>query len=293
MSASDLPDELVEHAKNVPVDRIDEDLADRLSGLDVKTEPSEELPFVPKVRGRRYFEDDFRPADKPWPVVLLHGTGADRDYWAALADNLRRDGWGVYAPNFGNHGTRLIEDSATEIDAFIGAVLKHNDAEQVIIVGHSQGGLLARYWMRHLDGARRTKHLFCLSSPNHGTTLGGIASPLVNNRIAEKAMRSLIDRALGPSAFQQIAGSELLRKTNAGGDVEEGVTYTCIATRMDAIVQPPESCFLRSPSSTQVRNIWVQDLERGIQVHHDDMPQDVRVIRIIRAVLHSLAPDNE
>lgn len=293
VNASDLPEELVRHAKNVPVDHLDEDTAGSIAALDVYSSSDEDLPFVPKVRGRRYFEDDFRPAEQPWPVVLIHGTGADRDYWQPLADNLRADGWGVYAPNFGNHGTRLIEDSAAEVDAFIRAVLAHTGVEQVILVGHSQGGLLARYWMRHLDGARRTKHLICLSSPNHGTTLGGIASPLVTTKLAEKAMRSLIERALGPAAFQQIAGSDFLDKTNEGGDVEEDVTYTCIATRFDAIVQPPESCFLYSPSRTQVRNIWVQDVARGVQVLHDDMPHDTRVIRLVRAALHSLAPEQD
>ncbi|STC69333.1 esterase/lipase family protein [Corynebacterium pilosum] len=289
VDASDLPDELVKHAKNVHVDRIDEDIAGSLAELDVQTEPAEQLPFVPKVRGKNYFEDDFRPAEQPWPVVMIHGTGADRDYWHPMAENLRADGWGVYALNFGNHGTRLIEDSATEVEAFISAVLRHTGADRAILIGHSQGGLLARYWMRHFDGARRTKHLVCLSSPNHGTTLGGIASPLVTNKVAEKAMRSLIRYALGPAAFQQISGSELLQKTNAGGDVEEGVTYTCVATRFDAIVQPPESCFLRSSTPGQVRNVWVQDLEHGAQVHHDEMPQDVRVIRLVRAVLDNLA----
>lgn len=288
VDAADLPEQLLAHAKNVHVNRIDEDIADNLASLDVHTMPSETLPFVPKLRGRRYFEDDYRPGTREWPVVLVHGTGADRDYWQMMAANLRADGWAVFALNFGNHGTRLIEDSTTEVDAFISGVLAHTGAEKVILVGHSQGGLLSRFWMRHFDGARKTKHLVCIGSPNHGTTLGGIASPLVTTRTAEKAMRGLIQRALGPAAFQQIAGSDFLNNTNAGGDVEEDVTYTCIATRFDAIVQPPESCFLHSEVEGQVHNVWVQDLEPGLRILHDELPEDPRVIRLVRAALRGV-----
>ncbi|WP_018296693.1 esterase/lipase family protein [Corynebacterium lubricantis] len=288
VDAKDLPDNLVEHAKNVTVDKIPDDVAEAMASLDIHLKSDKNLPFVPKVRGRRYFEDDYRPGTRDYPVILVHGTGSDRDVWQSLSENLREDGWEVYALNFGNHGTRLIEDSATEVDAYISGVLAHTKAAKAILVGHSQGGLLLRYWMRHLGGAEKTRHLICLSSPNHGTTFGGIASPLVTTKTAEKTMHTLIDRALGAAAFQQIAGSDFLRKTNEGGDVEPGVSYTCIATRSDAIVQPPESCFLNSNIDGQVRNIWIQDLEPKGQVLHDEMPESEHTIRLVRATLRGI-----
>ncbi|WIM67833.1 triacylglycerol lipase [Corynebacterium breve] len=288
INPEDLPEELVRHAENVVVNRLPLSVAQEIGETPLAEASSKGIPLVPKVRQKSYFEDDYRPADKPWPVVLIHGTASSRDYWHALASNLREDGWGVYALNFGNHGTGLMEDSATQVDAFISGVLAHTGADKAILIGHSQGGLLARYWMRKLGGATKTKHLVCLSSPNHGTTLGGIASPLVTTKVAEKAMTALVSAFLGPAAFQQIAGSDLLRMTNEEGDVDENVTYTCIATHSDSIVQPPETCFLNSNVEGQVNNMWVQDLDPGTTVLHEEMPRDKRVIRLVRAALRGV-----
>src|SRR5699024_9419813 len=138
------------------------------------------------------------------------------------------------------------------------------------LMGHSQGGLVARYWMRLLGGAKYVKHLVCIGTPNHGTTQGGILSPLVTSRRADSVMQSVIDAYFGPAGAQQIVGSDILDEVNRNGDLEEGVTYTNLVTRSDAVVVPPESCFL-APDKVKdgtVRNIYVQDFDRRAVVLH-------------------------
>ena len=77
------------------------------------------------------------------------------------------------------------------------------------------------------------------------------------------------------------------REANRDGDLESGVSYTCIATRSDAVVVPPETCFLdpRGVAEGTVRNIYVQDFDRRAVVMHEDMPMDKRVHAIVRTIL--------
>ncbi|QCB27413.1 esterase/lipase family protein [Corynebacterium endometrii] len=251
------------------------------------------LALGARLKPRGIFEDDWtaRPTEKrPWPVIMIHGTCESKGNWQQLGEALRKAGWAAFAPDFGNRATGVLEDSARQIGAYIEAVLQVTGAEQVILVGHSQGGLLARYWMRTYGTAHLVRHVFCVGSPNHGTTQGGIISPLVTTRRGEEVMASVIEAFFGAAGAQQIVGSPLLEEMAAGGDLEPGVRYTCIATRADTVVVPPESCFLDATSAPEgtVRNIYVQDFDRLAVVLHQDLPMDKRVIAIITTILEQL-----
>lgn len=247
------------------------------------------LPLGARLRTRGVCEDDWsaRPtAERPWPVILIHGTCDTKGVWQVLAGLLRENGWAVFAPDYGNRATGPIQESARQLDAYIDAVLTVTGAEQAILVGHSQGGLLARYWMRMHDRADRVHHLVCISSPNHGTTQGGIASPLFRSERQEDVVRSLIDGWFGPAGMQQVSGSDIVEATNRGSEVEDDVSYTCIATRSDAVVVPPTTCFL---NGQKVRNIFIQDIDRRALIRHEDMPMDKRVCQLISDDLDQLA----
>lgn len=251
------------------------------------------LPLGARLKPRGIFEDDWtaRPsADRPWPIILLHGTADSKGIWQILGSELRQDGWCVFAPDYGTRATGLIPDSARQVGAYIEAVLASTGADKAIVVGHSQGGLVARYWMRLLGGAGKVRHLICIGTPNHGTTQGGIVSPLVTTRRGAHVMQSVIDAYFGPAGAQQIVGSEVIARINADGDLDEGVTYTNIATKTDTVVIPPETCFL-DPEHVKdgtVRNIYVQDFDRLAVVLHHDLPVDKRVRAIVRTIVRQL-----
>lgn len=276
-----------------------EDASQHAEESDYNFDTSRHLPLGARFKPRGVFEDDWsdRPtADKPWPVILIHGTVDTKGVWQDLGTELRTDGWCVFAPDYGKRGTAAMEESAVQLGAYIEAVRTITGAEQVILIGHSQGGLLARYWMRTSGHAHYVKHLVSLGAPNHGTTMGGILSPLVTNNLTENIMHSLIQHWFGPVGFQQITGSEIFAVFNDGddrgdgnsddscGELEDGVDYTCIASRQDTVVQPPETCFLNGPAH-QVRNVWVQDIIPRANVQHQDLPMNKHVRAIIRTGL--------
>ncbi|HJD79841.1 MAG TPA: triacylglycerol lipase [Corynebacterium pollutisoli] len=256
----------------------------------VPTKP--DLPLAARLPARGHYEDDWRARptpERPWPVILIHGTGDTNGIWQNLAVDLREDGWAVFAPEFGHRCTDRVEESAAQVGAYIDVVMQVTGARQVILVGHSQGGILARYWMRILDGATKVKHLVTLGAPNHGTTMGGMLSSIANTKFGESMMASAISSWFGPSGFQLITGHPLLDEINCDGDTEEGVGYTNIATKFDTIIQPLETCFLESDDpDADITNIVVQDLEPKSVVLHVDLPGDARVCRIVRDALDGI-----
>ncbi|CAM2802372.1 triacylglycerol lipase [Corynebacterium propinquum] len=316
VSASKIPESVVteiaeslnlrgKHADHDATDHKSDDAAQHAEESDYNFDASRHLPLGARFKPRGVFEDDWsdRPTtNKPWPVILIHGTVDTKGVWQELGTELRADGWCVFAPDYGKRGTAAMEESAVQLGAYIEAVRTITGAEQVILIGHSQGGLLARYWMRTSGHAHYVKHLVSLGAPNHGTTMGGILSPLVSNNLTENIMRSLIQHWFGPVGFQQITGSEIFAVFNDGGgdrkggrsthgssddssgELEEGVDYTCIASRQDTVVQPPETCFLNGPAH-QVRNVWVQDIIPRANVQHQDLPTNKHVRAIIRTGL--------
>lgn len=77
------------------------------------------------------------------PVIALHGTLDSPGAWAPLIDGLRARGRLVYAPAYGERGTGAIADSVAEVEAYIEQICADTGSDEVDIVAHSQGGLIA------------------------------------------------------------------------------------------------------------------------------------------------------
>ncbi|MGW6875778.1 esterase/lipase family protein [Streptomyces xanthophaeus] len=199
-------------------------------------------------------------AAHPRPVVLVHGTfGNSVDNWLGLAPYLVHRGYCVYSLDYGQlpgvpffNGLGPIDKSAGQLDVFVDKVLAATGSAKTDIIGHSQGGMMPRYYLKFLGGAPKVNALIGLAPDNHGTTLLGLTKLLPFFPGAE----DLISTAT-PGLADQIAGSAFLNKLNAGGDTVPGVKYTVIATKYDQVVTPYQSQFL---SGSDVRNVVLQDL---------------------------------
>jgi triacylglycerol esterase/lipase EstA (alpha/beta hydrolase family) len=214
-------------------------------------------------------------AAHPRPVILVHGTFVDMSNdWQALSPLLVNSGYCVFALNYGSNGgsgqlgiyaTGDIVRSAEQLAAFVRQVLGATGASKVDLVGHSQGGMMPRYYLRFLGGASKVHTLVGLSPSNHGTTVDGLFT-----------LASLIPGATGffglcPACEQQAAGSPFLTKLNAGGDTVRGVHYTVIQSTNDEVVTPYASAFL---TGANVTNILLQSQCILDQGEHLSAPYD-------------------
>ena len=181
-------------------------------------------------------------ADRPHPAVLVHGTfGDQQSLLDPLSLSLKRDGYCVFSLDYGNRGTGPIENSASELKAFVDEVLGATGAAKVSLVGHSQGGMMPRYYIKNLGGAAIVEDLVGVAPSNHGTELSGSSSVGDNCTACD----------------QQGAGSPFLTELNSGDETPGEVDYTQITTKNDEVVVPYTSGFLTpGPAST---NIVIQD----------------------------------
>jgi triacylglycerol esterase/lipase EstA (alpha/beta hydrolase family) len=234
-------------------------------------------------------------AAHPRPVILVHGTFADMsDSWQALSPLLRNNGYCVYALNYGSYSgsgafgiyaTGDIAASAEQLSAFVNRVLSSTGANQADLVGHSQGGMMPRYYLRFLGGAAKVRALVGLAPSNHGTTLDGLFT-LAGYFPGADAFLG----ALCPACAQQSAGSAFLSNLNSGSETVPGVKYTVIESANDEVVTPYTSAFL---SGSAVTNILLQDQCALDQGEHLSMPYDhIADADVLNALdpAHAVAP---
>jgi triacylglycerol esterase/lipase EstA (alpha/beta hydrolase family) len=203
----------------------------------------------------------------PRPVVLLHGTYANRfNSFAALSPAIRRQGYCVFALDYGKgkiaglNGARSVRVSSLELAAFVDKVLAATGAPKVDIVGYSQGGLVARSYLKYDGGSdaadpsqNKVGSLIGMSADNHGTTLGGLTQAITKYRL-----QGVVASTVGGSATDQIAGSPFLTALSAGSETVPGVAYTLIGTKTDEISSPFRNAFLTAGPGATVTNITLQ-----------------------------------
>lgn len=180
------------------------------------------------------------------------------DSWSIAAPALERLGYCVFALDYGNgalagvNGVGDIPRSARQLSTFVARVRAATGAAKVSIVGHSQGGMMPRYYAKLLGGAARIDDLVGLSPSSHGTTIP-LAGP---------------SGIFCPACAQQVAGSDFMRTLNAGDETPPAVSYSVIETRNDEVVTPYQSEFLPATPDGRVRNVLLQDACPGDLTDH-------------------------
>lgn len=229
------------------------------------------LPTVPEGDVAGVNDWSCRPtARRPVPVVTVHGTFGDRRHLLGrLQKALLARGFCVFSPDYGNRGLGEISASARQLKRFTQRVLRATGARKVSMVGHSQGGMMPRYYIRFLGGAKVVDDLVGIAPSNHGTALtqGG-----ESNLLADAL--GLLCRA----CVQQGAGSQFLARLNRGDETPGRVSYTQITTRYDQVVVPHTSGYLqRGPRTT---NVTIQSLCRRDLREHLLIPRSPTAIRV-------------
>ncbi|WP_030084483.1 MULTISPECIES: alpha/beta fold hydrolase [Streptomyces] len=137
----------------------------------------------------------------PPPVVLLHGFIDNRSVFLLLRRALSRNDHGHhrhleslnYSPL-----TRDIRAAAGLLGRHVEEICTRTGHHRVDIVGHSLGGLIARYYVQRLGGDRRVRTLVTLGTPHGGTAVapGAGIHPIVRQM---RAGSSVIEELRAPA----------------------------------------------------------------------------------------------
>ena len=197
------------------------------------------------------------------PILLVHGLVDNRSVFTLLRRTLLRRGFGrVISVNYSPF-TQDVRTAAARLARLVEKTCEETGYEKVHVVGHSLGGVVARYYVQRMGGDARVHTLVTLGSPHAGT----VAAHLLPSRLV---------RQLRP-------GSELMQElaTPAPGCRTRFVAFW---SDLDQLIVPKRSARIDHPDLA-VRNI----LLRG--VGHMSLPIDGRVVHEIARTMAHLGED--
>jgi triacylglycerol lipase len=194
------------------------------------------------------------------PIVLIHGVVDNRSIFTVLRRGLRRRGFGrVQSLNY-SPLTDDVREVAERLRVAVEALCAETGFERVHLIGHSMGGLVARYYVQRLGGDQRVHTVVTLGTPHAGT----FAARLVPHPVA---------RQLRP-------GSDIVAEL---AEPAPGCRTRFVAfwSDLDQMIIPSSSARLEHPDLS-ARNVFI----RG--VGHLSLPIDGRVVHEIGATLAHL-----
>ncbi|HEV7554737.1 MAG TPA: alpha/beta fold hydrolase [Kofleriaceae bacterium] len=150
----------------------------------------------------------------PRPVIVLHGYAMNRANFVGLAYRLKRAGLG---PVLGFEYWTLGRTGAAarQLAQFVDIVLAGTGAKQVDIIGHSMGGIVARYYVTLAGGDGKVANLITLGSPHYGTDVSKVG--------------------IGYAMKEMFVGSKMLQRMFAAPPPEH-THMTVIWSHADALV---------------------------------------------------------
>ena len=196
------------------------------------------------------------------PILLVHGMVDNRSIFTVLRRALRRRGFHrVITLNY-SPLTRDVRLAATGLATRVEQLCEETGFERIHVIGHSMGGLIARYYVQRLGGDERVHTLVTLGTPHGGTR----AAQLVPHRLA---------RQLCPD-------SEVVREL---AEPAPGCRTRMLAvwSDLDQMIVPKRNARLAHPDLDS-RNILV----RG--VGHMSLPIHRRTVHEITLMLAQLDP---
>ena len=146
---------------------------------------------------------------------------------------------------------------------FVDAVLAATGARKVSMVGHSQGGMMPRYYLKFLGGAAKVDDLVGLAPSNHGTTNPGaiVAGATFCPACDQQTRRLGLPRPTSTPATRRPATSPTRRSRPA-------------TTRSSPRTRRPSW-----PPVPGTANILLQDACPAEVIDHHEMPNDGLAIR--------------
>jgi triacylglycerol esterase/lipase EstA (alpha/beta hydrolase family) len=160
-----------------------------------------------------------RPASVPArrTVLFVHGFFAAGPVFDPMRRHVERT-LDVATADFTYGPIGRFEDVA---ERFALLADRHAGHGPIDLVGHSLGGLLARWYLQELGGARHAQRLVTLATPHAGTEAARIAP-------------SGLGHALRP-------GSRVVRRLAETRHKARGVAHTAIVAGADRMITPPAS----------------------------------------------------
>ncbi len=163
----------------------------------------------------------------PNPVLIVAGTLSPEFALDPLKARLQADGFTVYTMALPDAGLGDIAVASEAVATKVDQIRAATGSPRVDLIGHSQGGLENRYYMKFLGGSTKVGTYVSLGTPQYGAAAANLISFFA------------LGNCLWITGCQQMSiGSSFLANLNAGDDTPGGARYVALYTIFDELVQP-------------------------------------------------------
>jgi triacylglycerol lipase len=198
--------------------------------------------------------DDDGPVDRihNTPIVLVHGYFHNRSGFMDLSRELRHRGfrW-IHGMNYNPFGAS-IPDLAERFGRYVDDIRRVSGSQQVHILGHSLGGVIARWYVEQLGGYKVVDTVVTIGAPHHGTLAAYLG--------------------IGQAAKDMRPGSDVITTLEAGMRKRK-VTYVNLYSDLDFLIVPPSSAVL--PDRPNVHNHLIEDIGHTSLLLSDELVEQV------------------
>ncbi len=191
------------------------------------------------------------------PIILIHGVVDNRSVFAMIKRGLRRRGFGrIITLNY-SPLTDDVRVVAARLETLVEALCIETGYERVHVIGHSMGGLVARYFVQRMGGDSRVHTLVTLGTPHQGTAPARFVPH--------------------PVARQMRPGSDIMTELAAPSPGCR-TRFVAVWSDLDQMIIPKENACIEHPN-LNARNVFVPS------VGHNSLPVDGRVVHEICTTL--------
>jgi len=199
------------------------------------------------------------PAAAGTPILLIHGIMDNRSVFTVFGHALRRRGFGVvHAINY-SILTGDLREAAHELRGHVERLREMTGSDKVHIVGHSLGGMIARFYVQRMGGDEAVDTLVTLGTPHSGSNAAYLL-PI-------------------PLARQLRPGSDVVAEL-AEPAPHCRTRFLVVWSRLDEMIVPQRNARLRHP------DLDVEELELR-DVGHLSLPIDPRTVHWVASTLAS------
>ncbi|CAO3573618.1 unnamed protein product [Mortierella alpina] len=152
-----------------------------------------------------------------------------------------------------------MRQSAHEVQSFVAKVLSTTGADQVDIVGYSEGSLVMMYYLKQLDGERWVHNAVGVAPVLHGTTLHGFTDLL---RVLGLFCEACVQLIPGSTFLKDLYNDGLSKSVPEDDPMlakPSRPRYKMLMTNRDDLITPYTSGFLLD-SNEHATNVVLEDI---------------------------------
>ncbi len=167
-----------------------------------------------------------------YPIVFMHGMAGTKsffdvlDYWYEVVPTLLDAGYPAHVASVDPFQPTVLR--AQEWRTHLDTLFASGQARRVNLIGHSQGGLDARYLAALLDSERQVRSVTTIATPHRGAAAADLVHGLVDG--------SSLGQAILDGVFDELAGLYgLTGDQDIIAQTEQLTTYASAAFNLDVL----------------------------------------------------------